>query len=121
MWIPSRQPSCACGDCGNADFIHTPEIKNHRRKLNNIYLSTKTLFYNEGTQSALLSDESYAGEPDLAAVKARMSFDNVSLYRDIDASQTDSFAELLLTAVLALMIDLVFSSGTCTLAPSMHA
>jgi hypothetical protein len=50
-----------------------------------------------------------------------MSFDNVSIYRDIDASQTDSFAELLLTAVLSLMIDLVFSSGICTLAPSMHA
>jgi hypothetical protein len=104
----SRIESIAGKTLSNADFTHTPEITNHRNKLDTIFLSTKTLFHNEGTRSALLSSESYAGEPDLAAVKARMSFDNVSIYRDIDASQSDTFVELFLTAVLALVICLVF-------------
>jgi hypothetical protein len=106
--IMSRIESIAGKTVSNADFTHTPELKDHRNKLDTIYLSTKTLFHNKGTRSALLSSGSYAGEPDLAAVKTRMSFDNVSIYRDIDASQSDTFFELFLTAVLALVICLVF-------------
>jgi hypothetical protein len=118
MWIPSHHPHVANASCLVSrvslakhlatPILHTPELKNHRNKLDTIYLSTKTLFHNEGTRSALLSSGSYAGEPDLAAVKTRMSFDNVSIHRDIDASQSDTFFELFLTAVLALVICLVF-------------
>jgi hypothetical protein len=105
--IMSRIESIAGKTLSNANFTHA-RIKKPPQQVGYHLSVDKNSVHNEGTRSALLSSGSYAGEPDLAAVKTRMCFDNVSIHRDIDASQSDTFFELFLTAVLALVICLVF-------------